>query len=1020
MDSDGESNERSGGYISSDDEEGHNHADVKHKKVPHSPPGSPLDSPDGGSHPNSHRRSSSGSPSNQLSALGSSPVENRRSQSKSPSSESSTSVDKTSSSNNQLRRTPSERPSRRSSCGTPSPQTPAGSPSRDSPSVTPSRRSPPGSPPKRTSPKQSRSPSPVNQAFSGSPSFMRSPKSRTPLGSPAGTAPSECRRTPPGSPRPKSPLSSPTAHRSAHYNQYPPSPRSHGSPTGSLRSDQGSYSRRTHGKKSKRRSGDGNASDGSDDGRSNISSSSSFGGTPESLKAPVRLENGSQKERGKFEPHKAEDLSDVSDLDSAGGEGSLDSFSDEEGSRKKRNKDEVKNSSSPVRIAHSSSIRKDIVSHSDEMEQLDFEAEEPQSKEDKEEGECGEAARRSESCAKSEGDDGEVKNDEVEEGEITDEDENRPEETEPRPICRFYNRGQCTWGSSCRFLHPGVTDKGNYTMFDMVRPLVPTNGPPMYGPMMDYRAPMERPMINPVGPMYPSRKEETPALESAWERGLRTAKEMMRKASKRKETDMDFEEKKMNLSLGQDELDKENDYYTRPASPALDDDLDRWSDKDLAESKHHRMVVGDRYESLDPYYGHHREGRDRWGRSHYDDIRAGYGREHLYDSRHPGSHHDSHMAYRANVHPSAHHDPGYYPDKYEKKKKSHTVREVIVQHSRKSYKEERPSAGPHRGRADEWADPWMRSKSPTTRKSRPSRRQSYSSGSSGSSSRSSRSSYSSYYSRSASRSRSRSRSKSRSVSGSRSRSRSPPPHSLRRTGAGQGAGAGRSGFRAGATSPSRQRRGAPDPRVRGPRPISPDPDKRSTHVSGPAPSPRKQRPPSPAAIRKAGPNNSSNAGPGRMVGGKVRNSKSSRSSSSDSSGSSSDSSGTSLSSSSSSRDPTPPPKPRTKIQMDERLMAQSTKVKAMDALKLSGQKQQIKLTLKTPGSNPSGPLDDPRRSAVVAGKKRSAETPPPPEPTKASAASKPPVKKTTSRREELLKQLKAVEDAIARKRSKIT
>ena len=101
-------------------------------------------------------------------------------------------------------------------------------------------------------------------------------------------------------------------------------------------------------------------------------------------------------------------------------------------------------------------------------------------------------------------------------------------------------------------------------------------------------------------------------------------------------------------------------------------------------------------------------------------------------------------------------------------------------------------------------------------------------------------------------------------------------------------------------------------------------------------------------------------------------------------------------------------------------MAQSTKVKAMDALKLSGQKQQIKLTLKTPGSNPSGPLDDPRRSAVVAGKKRSAETPPPPEPTKASAASKPPVKKTTSRREELLKQLKAVEDAIARKRSKIT
>lgn len=53
---------------------------------------------------------------------------------------------------------------------------------------------------------------------------------------------------------------------------------------------------------------------------------------------------------------------------------------------------------------------------------------------------------------------------ELEEGELTDEDEPRPEETEPRPVCRFFSRGQCTWGASCRFLHPGVTDKGiNFT-----------------------------------------------------------------------------------------------------------------------------------------------------------------------------------------------------------------------------------------------------------------------------------------------------------------------------------------------------------------------------------------------------------------------------------------------------------------------------------------------------------------------------------------------------------------------------
>lgn len=42
-------------------------------------------------------------------------------------------------------------------------------------------------------------------------------------------------------------------------------------------------------------------------------------------------------------------------------------------------------------------------------------------------------------------------------------------------------------------MHPGVTDKGNYTMFDMVRPLVPVNGPPVYPPV-DYRSPYEKPL----------------------------------------------------------------------------------------------------------------------------------------------------------------------------------------------------------------------------------------------------------------------------------------------------------------------------------------------------------------------------------------------------------------------------------------------------------------------------------------------------------------------------------------------
>lgn len=62
-------------------------------------------------------------------------------------------------------------------------------------------------------------------------------------------------------------------------------------------------------------------------------------------------------------------------------------------------------------------------------------------------------------------------------------------------------------------------------------------------------------------------KVDPPVVESAWERGLRTAKEMLRKSVKRKEQDIDFEEKKMNLSLAQEEFDKENGYYGRVTSP---------------------------------------------------------------------------------------------------------------------------------------------------------------------------------------------------------------------------------------------------------------------------------------------------------------------------------------------------------------------------------------------------------------------------------------------------------------------
>lgn len=50
-----------------------------------------------------------------------------------------------------------------------------------------------------------------------------------------------------------------------------------------------------------------------------------------------------------------------------------------------------------------------------------------------------------------------AKDDDCEEGEIR---EPGQKHVFIRPMCRFYTRGNCTWGNNCRFLHPGINDKG--------------------------------------------------------------------------------------------------------------------------------------------------------------------------------------------------------------------------------------------------------------------------------------------------------------------------------------------------------------------------------------------------------------------------------------------------------------------------------------------------------------------------------------------------------------------------------
>lgn len=162
-----------------------------------------------------------------------------------------------------------------------------------------------------------------------------------------------------------------------------------------------------------------------------------------------------------------EDLSDVSDLDeSIGGHTDEEETLEKQASKLRQQIEEIHNPEFEQNKINEKTSRTE-----EGEEQLDFEAED---------GECGEIepskekdkmekmdASAQENKELEEGEQNEQEKEkekqpreELEEGEVTDEDDVRPEETEPRPVCRFFSRGQCTWGASCRFLHPGVTDKG--------------------------------------------------------------------------------------------------------------------------------------------------------------------------------------------------------------------------------------------------------------------------------------------------------------------------------------------------------------------------------------------------------------------------------------------------------------------------------------------------------------------------------------------------------------------------------
>ena len=193
---------------------------------------------------------------------------------------------------------------------------------------------------------------------------------------------------------------------------------------------------------------------------------------------------------------------------------------------------------------------------------------------------------------------------------------------------------------------------------------------------------------------------------TAWERGLRQAKEMKRLSQQRKETDIEYEEKRTTMSLTQAELDRENDYYTRPASPLHENEDDFMDDfDDVPRLRRVAPPPPSDFQSSRPT-------------RRYPPL------EHHASPPPPSS------SSRRSHQQQQRYSPSPPPPS------SGRIRRVAPP---RSPERDAPRGGdvggPRHRRGDEWADPWMRGGEPKERAS--ARKRSYSSGSSRSSSKSS-------------------------------------------------------------------------------------------------------------------------------------------------------------------------------------------------------------------------------------------------------------------------------------------
>ncbi|CAF0722846.1 unnamed protein product [Didymodactylos carnosus] len=134
--------------------------------------------------------------------------------------------------------------------------------------------------------------------------------------------------------------------------------------------------------------------------------------------------------------------------------------------------------------------------------------------------------------------------------------------------CRFFLQGRCHWGANCKYMHPNMNDTKNQSPFEQsIVTSRNTSSPPssaanvwispqsaataIFGNSSIVRnvAAIAAAAAVATQQQASAAAATTSSTESAWERGLRSAKTLREQSMRRKQQDKDFNDKKFNLTL---------------------------------------------------------------------------------------------------------------------------------------------------------------------------------------------------------------------------------------------------------------------------------------------------------------------------------------------------------------------------------------------------------------------------------------------------------------------------------------